>query len=146
MSAFTFLPFWFSGHSKCIFCSEFWNSNWGTATGVFLWGLTFYRIGQRQILSAANNYPTTNYTGLIPATLLKKRLWRRCFSVNFVKFMYVCVYVYMHLYVSIETSKMQNLFKIQQYENLCITDGREKPNKNLLLFYMHQVPSRNFTY
>ena len=27
------------------------------------------------------------FTGLRPATLLKKRLWHRCFSVNFAKFL-----------------------------------------------------------
>ena len=33
------------------------------------------------------NEDSDNATGLVPATLLKKRLWHRCFPVNFVKFL-----------------------------------------------------------
>ena len=39
------------------------------------------------------DFPFSNVAGLRAATLLKKRLWRRCFPVNFVKFLRTAFFI-----------------------------------------------------
>ena len=60
------------------------------AAGGVLWEKVFLEISQNsQENTCARDSSLIKLqavTGLRPATLLKKRLWHRCFSVNFVKF------------------------------------------------------------
>ena len=53
-------------------------------------GALYKKIGQKVLLEISQNFTgkhpcqrTCNFTSLRPATLLKKSLWHRCFSVNF---------------------------------------------------------------
>ena len=47
----------------------------------------FLRLTRKDFDGSFSNRNFTKFTGLRSATLLKKRLWYRCFPVNFVKFL-----------------------------------------------------------
>ena len=59
------------------------------------------------------------YADLRPATLLKKRLWHRCFPVNFVKFLRTPFYIDYLWYLSLELIKRQSCYHIETSQLIC---------------------------
>ena len=51
-------------------------------------GNTCARVSFLKKLQASGLTPSEEFLFIRPATLLKKRLWHRCFTVNFVKFLW----------------------------------------------------------
>ena len=82
-------------------------------------------------------------TGLRPATLLKKRLWHRCFLVNFAKFLRKPFYIEHLWWLLLEVANvnsMNRIFKIHQHSSSLLS------NKILLMFELKVVISQFLLY
>ena len=69
-------------------------------------------LGAVTILRHVARYETPTSAGLRPATLLKKRLWHRCFPVNFAKFL--------RTPFSTEHLRWLLLFPEKDYKKICL--------------------------